>query len=140
MAATGAARCSTATTLREADFPGVPPRTRAVAGHRRDSKQTPVAGPLPVGQSHETGVAELQRRFRAVLDEVVGRQVRYVVTRGSRPEAALLPYEDFLSFQDLEERDILRSFDRCRARLAQRNAEVADEELARDVARVRVTD
>lgn len=83
------------------------------------------------------GVTDLQRRFRAVLDEVAGRHVPYVLTRGSRPEAALVPYEDFLRYQELEERDILRVFDRCRARLARRNAEFSDEEVARDVARAR---
>jgi prevent-host-death family protein len=83
------------------------------------------------------GVTDLQRRFRAVLDEVVARHVPYVLTRGSRPEAALVPYEDYVRFQELEERDVLRLFDRCRARLALRNAEVPDEEVTRDVARAR---
>lgn len=83
------------------------------------------------------GVTALQRRFRAVLDEVVARHVPYVLTRGSRPEAALVPYEDYVRFQEFEKRDVLRLFDRCRARLAQRNAAVPDEELARDVARAR---
>lgn len=83
------------------------------------------------------GVTDLQRRFRSVLDEVVGRHVPYVLTRGSRPEAALVPYEDFLRFQELEERDVLGLFDRCRARLARRNAEIPEEEVVRDVARAR---
>jgi prevent-host-death family protein len=83
------------------------------------------------------GVTDLQRRFRAVLDEVVGRHVPDVLTRGSRPEAALVPYEDYVRVQELEERDVLRLFDRCRARLALRNAEVSDEEVTRDVARAR---
>lgn len=83
------------------------------------------------------GVTDLQRRFRAVLDEVVGQHVPYVLTRGSRPAAALVPYEDYVRFQELEERDVLRLFDRRRVRLAQRNAEVPDEDLARDVARAR---
>jgi prevent-host-death family protein len=83
------------------------------------------------------GVTDFQRRFRAVLDEVVERHVPYVLTRRSRPEAALVPYEDYVRFQDLEERDVLRLFDRCRARLALRNAEVSDQELARDVTRAR---
>ena len=82
-------------------------------------------------------VTDLQRRFRAVLDEVVERHIPYVLTRRSRPEAALVPYEDYLRFQELEERDVLRLFDRCRARLSLRNAEVSDEEVARDVARAR---
>lgn len=83
------------------------------------------------------GVMDFRRRFRAVLDEVVGWHVPYVLTRRSRPEAALIPYEDFLRFRELEERDVLRLFDRCRARLARRNAEISDEDLARDVARAR---
>lgn len=86
------------------------------------------------------GVTDFRRRFRAVLDEVVGRHVPYVLTRRSRPEAALIPYEDFLRFRELEERDVLRLFDRCRARLARRNAEISDEDLARDVARARAAD
>jgi prevent-host-death family protein len=82
-------------------------------------------------------VTDLQRRFLAVFDEVVEQHVPYVVTRGSRPEAALVPYENYLRFQELEERGVHRLFDRCRARLALRNAEVSDEEVARDVARTR---
>ena len=42
------------------------------------------------------GVTELQRRFRAVFDEVAKKRVPYVLTRGSRPEAALIPYEEFV--------------------------------------------
>jgi prevent-host-death family protein len=83
------------------------------------------------------GVTDLRRRFRAVLDEVVGRHAPYVLTRRNRPEAALIPYEDFLRFRELEERDVLRLFDRCRARLARRNAEISAEDLARDVAQAR---
>ena len=79
------------------------------------------------------GVTELQRRFRSVLDEVKERRVPYVVTRGSRPEAALLPYEDYLHYQEMEERDVFSRFDRMRARLARRNAEFTEEEVERDV-------
>jgi prevent-host-death family protein len=38
-------------------------------------------------------ITELQRGFRSVLDEVAKKHVPYVLTRGSRPEAALIPYE-----------------------------------------------
>jgi len=57
------------------------------------------------------GVTELQRRFRSVFDEVVKERIPYVLTRGSRPEAALVPYEEFLRFQALEEQDVLARFD-----------------------------
>ena len=83
------------------------------------------------------GVTDLQRKFRAILDEVAEKQVAYVLTRGSRPQAALLPYEDFLRFQELQEKEILAQFDRLSARMAAKNAEFSDEEIARDVAKAR---
>ncbi|MBK6433617.1 MAG: type II toxin-antitoxin system Phd/YefM family antitoxin [Anaerolineae bacterium] len=51
------------------------------------------------------GVTDLQRRFRTILDEVVKNHVPYVLTRGSRPEAAIIPYEDFAQFLAWKERD-----------------------------------
>ena len=42
------------------------------------------------------GVTELQRNFRAIFDDVVHQQVPYVLARGSRPEAVLLPYEQYV--------------------------------------------
>jgi len=79
------------------------------------------------------GVTELQRRFRTVFDEVVKNHVPYVLTRGSRPEAVLISYEEFLRFQALQEQDVLASFDRLTARMAQQNAAVSDDEVADDV-------
>ena len=83
------------------------------------------------------GVTELQRRFRSVFDEVAKRNVPYVLTRGSRPEAALIPYEEFLQFQALKEQDVLDRFDRLVARMAEQNAAVGDEEVRADVAAAR---
>ena len=80
------------------------------------------------------GVTQLQRRFRAVFDEVAKKQVPYVLTRGSRPEAALIPYEEFLRFQALMEQDVLARFDQLVARMAEHNAAVREEEVAEDVA------
>ena len=37
------------------------------------------------------GVTELQRNFRAVFDEVARGHIPYILTRGSRPEAAIIP-------------------------------------------------
>ncbi|NOX62251.1 MAG: type II toxin-antitoxin system Phd/YefM family antitoxin, partial [Chloroflexi bacterium] len=73
------------------------------------------------------GVTELQRRFRSVFDEVAQRHIPYVLTRGSRPEAALIPYDEFLRFQELREQDVLARFDRLMARLAKQNADVSEE-------------
>ena len=83
------------------------------------------------------GVTELQRRFRAVFDEVAKEQVPYVLTRGSRPEAALIPYEEFLRFQALREQDLLARFDQLVARMAEQQANVTEEEVADDVATAR---
>ena len=80
------------------------------------------------------GVTELQRRFRSVLDQVVKRNVPYVLTRGSRPEAALIPYEEFLRFQALQEEQVLARFDRLVTRMAEQNLAVSEEEVAADVA------
>ena len=44
------------------------------------------------------GVTELQRRFRSIFDEVVHKKTPIVLTRGSRPEAVLISYEDFERF------------------------------------------
>lgn len=83
------------------------------------------------------GVTELQRRFRSVFDEVAKEQVPYVLTRGSRPEAALIPYEEFLRFQALQEQDVLARFDQLVARMAEKTRAVPEEEVAADVAAAR---
>ena len=80
------------------------------------------------------GVTELQRRFRSVFDEVVKKHVPYVLTRGSRPEAVLISYKEFMRFQALQEQDVLANFDRLMARLAEQNVAISDEEVAADVA------
>ncbi len=62
------------------------------------------------------------------------KRVPYVLTRGSRPEAALIPYEEFLRFQALKEQDVLARFDRLVARIAEQNVAASEEEVAADVA------
>ena len=47
---------------------------------------------------HIVGITELQRRFRSFFDQVVSKRTPIVLTRGSRPEAVLIPYEDYLCF------------------------------------------
>jgi prevent-host-death family protein len=79
------------------------------------------------------GVTELQRRFRSVFDQVSEENVAYVLTRGSRPEAALISYEEYLRFQALQERDVTARFDRLVARMAERNAAVDESQVAADI-------
>lgn len=83
------------------------------------------------------GVTELQSRFRSVFDQVTKKNTPYVLTRGSRPEAALISYEEFLRFQALQEQDVLRLFDRLVARMAEQNAAISEEEVAVDVVAAR---
>ncbi len=80
------------------------------------------------------GVTDLQRNFRSVFDEVASQHVPYVLTRGSRPEAALIPYEEYLRFQQLQEREVLQRVDALFARLAEENADYTATEVAVDVA------
>ena len=79
------------------------------------------------------GVTELQRRFRAVFDEVVRKRIPVVLTRGSRPEAVLIAYQDYLRFQEMQEIEVLARFDQVWDRLAEANAAYSDEEIAADI-------
>lgn len=83
------------------------------------------------------GVTDLQRRLKSVLDEVAEQHVPYVLIRGSQPRAALVPYEDFLRYQEREEGEVLRRFGRLRARMAEASADLAEEEVAAEIAAAR---
>lgn len=83
------------------------------------------------------GVTELQRRFRTIFDQVAKENVPYVLTRGSRPEAVLIPYEEYLRFQALQEQQVLARFDRLVTRMAEQNVAISEEEVAADVAAAR---
>ena len=82
------------------------------------------------------GTTDLQRNFRTIFDEVAKDSVPYILTRGSRPEAALVPYADYLRFQELMERDVLNRVNAMLARLADENAGFSEAEVAADVAEV----
>lgn len=79
------------------------------------------------------GVTELQRKFRSFFDQVVRKRTPVILTRGSRPEAVLIPYEDYLRFQQIQENEVLARFDRVWNRLAEVNSAFSDEEIAADV-------
>jgi prevent-host-death family protein len=84
------------------------------------------------------GVTELQRSFRAIFDEVARRRTPYTLTRGSWPEAALVPYDEYLRFQQFQEKDILGRFDRLVERRAAHDRAFSDEEVEADVRKARV--
>ena len=79
------------------------------------------------------GVTKLQRRFRSVFDEVVEQQTPVVLTRGSRPEAVLISYQEYQRLQAAQAEELLTQFDRVWARLARLNAGVDEAELAADI-------
>ena len=79
------------------------------------------------------GVTELQRRFRSFFDQVVGKRTPIILTRGSRPEAVLIPYEDYLRFQQMQESEVLAHFNQVWERLDKINAAYSDEEIEADI-------
>ncbi|MBK7178377.1 MAG: type II toxin-antitoxin system Phd/YefM family antitoxin [Chloroflexi bacterium] len=80
------------------------------------------------------GVTEMQRNFRAVFDEVANENTPYVLTRGSRPEVALIPYETFLQLMQWQEQEVFSRFDRLAASIATANEDYTEEEVQADVA------
>ncbi|MEE8129560.1 MAG: type II toxin-antitoxin system Phd/YefM family antitoxin [Vicinamibacterales bacterium] len=83
------------------------------------------------------GVTELQRRFRAIFDEVREERVPYVLTRGSRPEAVLLPYEEYERLERLDEREVVYRFDRLLDRTRRHSEDTGQEDVLADVRRAR---
>ena len=79
------------------------------------------------------GVTELRRRFRSIFDDVVKRGIPYVLTRGSRAEAVIMPYDDYQRFQEFQEREVLDRFDRLMQRMALQNAQYSDEVVEADI-------
>ena len=79
------------------------------------------------------GVTELQRNFRSVFDQVVKHHVPYVLTRGSRPEAVLVPYEQYVRFVQADEMGVLKRFDALVERMATVNARHTDAQVEADL-------
>lgn len=76
------------------------------------------------------GVTELQRQFRSIFEEVVAGKVPYVLTRGSKREAVLVSYEEFMR---LQEQDFSRRFDELVQRMTEKNAGYTEEEVMNEV-------
>jgi prevent-host-death family protein len=82
-------------------------------------------------------VTELQRQFRSFFEDVVRKRIPLVLTRGSRPEAVLIPYEDYLRYQQMQESEVLARFDQAWKRLAEVNAQYSADEVASDIEEAR---
>jgi prevent-host-death family protein len=89
---------------------------------------------------HIIGVTELQRQFRTFFDEVVKKRTPLILTRGSRPEAVLIPYEDYLRYVELHENETLARFDRVWKHLAEANASYSLDEIDSDIESARKID
>ena len=79
------------------------------------------------------GVTELQRNFRNVLDDVVDQKASYILTRGSRPEAVLISYEQYRQFVAGNSNDVLARIERLLAKMARENEPYSDEQVAADL-------
>jgi len=79
------------------------------------------------------GVTDLQRRFRKTFNEVAEDHVPYILTRGSRPEAALIPYEQYQKLVQAEETGVLRKFDDFLARMTAAGESFSVQEVEQDV-------
>lgn len=91
------------------------------------------AGLLKIGRTtmlKTVGVTELQRQFRSIFEEVVVGNVPYVLTRGSKPEAVLVSYEEFMR---LQEQDYGRRFDELVQQMTEKNAGYTEDEVMDEV-------
>jgi prevent-host-death family protein len=79
------------------------------------------------------GVTKLQRRFHRFFEDVVQTLIPLVLTRHSRPEAALISYDDYLRFQQMQESEMLARFDQVWNRMVQLNTAYSDDEIATDI-------
>ena len=79
------------------------------------------------------GVTELQRRFRAVFDDVTKNGVPYILMRGSKPEAVLISYEEYVKYKNFSDEEANRKFDAAMKRMQELNAKFSDEEVEADV-------
>jgi len=79
------------------------------------------------------GVTDLQRNFRNVLDDVVEQKASYILTRGSRPEAVLISYDQYRQFVAGNSEDILARIERLLARMVGQNASYADADVEADL-------
>lgn len=79
------------------------------------------------------GVTELQRNFRLIFDEVSKRRIPYILTRGGKPEAVLIPYDDYIHYKEKEEVEVLTGFDKMWQRVSERNQEYTLEEIQAEI-------
>lgn len=75
---------------------------------------------------------ELQEQLREVVNEVVEDQTPYILAHDGRHEVALIPYDEYLRYQQYKE-DVFARFDHVRARMAVQNAKYSEDEVIADI-------
>ena len=80
------------------------------------------------------GVTDLQRNFKRMFDHVTTKKSALVLTRKSKPEAVLLPYDEYVRLVQLSESEVTARFDRIMARMRAANARFTDDEVEADLA------
>jgi hypothetical protein len=68
-----------------------------------------------------------------VLDDVVEQKASYILTRGSRPEAVLISYDQYRQFVAGNSEDVLARIERLLARMVRHNAPHDDAEVEADL-------
>ena len=81
--------------------------------------------------------ADLEHNVRSVLREVAESHVSCVVTEKDEPEAVLVPYDEYLRFQRFQRERVWERIERLRARMAEQNAGLSDEEISADIEEAR---
>lgn len=81
-----------------------------------------------------TGVTELQRNFKRMFDHVTKKKSALVLTRKSKPEAVMLPYDEYLRLVQWRESEVVMRFERIAARMRAANARFTDEDIEADLA------
>jgi prevent-host-death family protein len=79
------------------------------------------------------GVTELQRKFSVIFNEVARRRTPYILTRGSRPEVVMIPYDQYLKYVQLDEKGVTERLDRALAYMAEVNAQYSDNQVEADL-------
>ena len=79
------------------------------------------------------GVTELQRKFSAIFNEVARRRTPYILTRGSRPEVVMIPYDQYLKYVQLDEKGVIERLDRALTYMAEVNAQYSDDQVEADL-------
>lgn len=75
------------------------------------------------------GVTEFRRSFKRIFDDVTKGKSTHILTRKRRPEAVLMPYEEYLRLARLNDTEITARFSHILAQMRAVNARFSDEEI-----------